>query len=157
MVPKQTMMMIVIAGGVGILLLALKWFMASIRRKLQAHVQARFNPADIIGATTRANFLGVRSKGGGQIRGNGALVLTREQLFFVRAVPLKEFTLPLESIREVTLPRSFNGKSVLMPLLCVHYGSDGVDDAMAWALKDPQRWKKAIETAAGGDVQADGR
>ncbi len=32
-----------------------------------------------------------------------------------------------------------------MPLLCVEFVVDGKEEAMAWAVKSPKEWKKAIE------------
>lgn len=117
-----------------------------IRKKLQKSIAENFKKEEILGATTRANFFGIKSKGGKQIRGNGALVLTRKQLYFIRAVPRQEYNIPIGSVREVSLPRSFNGKSALVRLLCVHYGTEYGEDAIAWAIRKPRQWKEAIET-----------
>jgi hypothetical protein len=127
------------------LLLALNFVFKSVRNKLDRHIQERFDTKDIIGATTRANFFGRRSKGGFQIRGNGALVLTEEQVCFIRAVPLKEYCIPIKSIEQVSMPSSFNGKSVFSKLLCIHYTVDGMEDSIAWAIKHPVKWKESIE------------
>ncbi|MDA3790895.1 MAG: hypothetical protein PF503_20665, partial [Desulfobacula sp.] len=95
---------------------------------------------------TRANFFGEKSKGGKQIRGNGAIVLTKDQLFFIRAMPFKEYIIPIESINRVSMPNSFNGKSVFSKLLCVHYNVEGIEDSIAWAIKNPVKWKESIES-----------
>jgi len=117
----------------------------SIRNKLNGYIKERFDKNEIIGATTRANFFGEKSKGGKQIRGNGAIVLTKSKLFFRRAMPFKEYIIPIETIRRVSTPSSFNGKSVFSKLLCVHYNVEGAEDSMAWAIKDPLKWKESIE------------
>jgi hypothetical protein len=62
-----------------------------------------------VAVTTKANFFGELSKGGKQLRGNGALILTKEDVYFIRALPFKK------------------------------------SDAMAWAVKNPESWKKALE------------
>ena len=136
-----------ILGSIGILLLFLvfRTVLSSVRKKLETAVRERFHKKDIIGATLRANFFGEKSKGGKQVRGNGALILTKDILCFIRAVPEKEFVIPVGSIKEISLPKAFNGKSVLAPLLCVHYTDDDREDAMAWAIKEPDKWKKVIE------------
>jgi hypothetical protein len=36
-------------------------------------------------------------------------------------------------------------KTVFRPLLCVQYRGDDGPDAMAWAVRQPQQWKAAIE------------
>ncbi|MBW1719980.1 MAG: hypothetical protein JRJ43_10555 [Deltaproteobacteria bacterium] len=131
--------------GLLFLLVILGMVYSRIRRNLGKIVQERFNKEELIGVTTRANFLGIKSRGGAQIRGNGAIVLTSDAIFFIRAVPKKEYKIPISSIRNVSMPRSFNGKSVLAPLLCVNYDTEYGEDSIAWALKDAKKWKEAIE------------
>lgn len=60
-------------------------------------------------------------------------------------VSKKVFEVFIHVVTEVTLPGSFNGKSTFRPLLCVHYCGDDGPDAMAWAVREPQQWKAAIE------------
>jgi hypothetical protein len=86
--------------------------------------------------------------GGKQIRGNGALVLTKESLFFLRGVPYREYVVPLNRIMKITLPDSFNGRSVFAKLLYIEFKTDvqgeNQVDAMAWAVKYPEEWKNSI-------------
>lgn len=117
----------------------------SVQKKLKKHIQQQFQMDEIIGASTRANFFGTKSLGSRQLRGNGALVLTKDNIYFVRSLPSKEYSVPLKNIREISLPKSFNGKSVFRRLLCVHYYSEGQEDAIAWAVDNPEKWKTAIE------------
>jgi len=138
--------------GVFSLLALLKFFFSSTRKKLENHIQKRFDKNEIIGATTNANFFGEQSKGAKQVRGNGALVLTKDQIYFIRAVPFKEYTIPLKSVSIVSLPNYFNGKSIFSKLLCVQYETGLESDAIAWAVKNPESWKKAIEKLGGGEV-----
>jgi len=114
-------------------------------KKLEKYILNKFNKNDIIGATTRANFFGLKSLGSKQIRGNGAIVLTKNKLYFIRATPFLEHIIPIEEIREISLPTSFNGKSVFKKLLCIHYQNDGQDEAIAWTIKSPEKWKLSIE------------
>ena len=146
-----------ILGGLAALFMILRSTMGAVRKKLEAHVEEKFDKKEIVAASTGANFFGQQSKGGRQIRGNGALVLTKEALYFVRAAPLKEFSLPIQSITEVTLPRSFAGKSIFSALLCIHYRADEQQDAMAWAIKDPKQWKAAIEALMRSHAKTDHR
>ncbi len=128
------------------LLTAILGFVYSrIRRNLEKIIQEKFKMEELIGVTTRANFLGIRSRGGAQVRGNGAIVLTRDALFFIIAVPQKEYKIPISSIRSVSMPKSFNGKSVMAPLLCISYDTEYGEDSIAWALKDAYKWTKAIQ------------
>lgn len=118
---------------------------ALVRKKLSKLVANKFNREDILGVTTRANFFGVKSKGGSQIRGNGALVLTEKTLHFIRAVPQKEYKIPISSIRRISMPKFFNGKSAWVPILCVHYETETGEDSIGWAVAGGEKWKEAIE------------
>ena len=143
----NTGLTIVLSIILGLLFLfaVLGLFFSQIRRKLGKLVTDKFDKEEILGATTRANFFGIKSKGGNQIRGNGALVLTRNEIYFIRAVPQKEYRIPISSIRKVSTPRFFNGKSALVSLLCVNYDTEYGEDSIAWALKNTKKWKDAIE------------
>ncbi len=140
-----------VISGVLCLLCVIGFIFKSVRRKLEKYIQNKFDKNEIIGATTRANFFGVKSKGGKQMRGNGAIVLTKDQLVFIRAIPFKEYTIPIKSIQQVSMPNSFNGKSVFSKLLCVHFICEGIADSIAWAVRNPEKWKKSIDALMQSD------
>lgn len=133
-----------VVGGVVLLMLLLKSVSASVRGSLDQLVQEKFAGQDILAATTGANCFGVKSKGARQIRGNGALVLTKDVLYFVRALPRKEYVIPVETISDITTPKWFLGKSVFSRLLCVHFAADHGEDEIAWAVGDLAAWVDAI-------------
>ena len=127
------------------LLIVLRLVFSSVRKKLAQQVVQRFDKNEIVRATLHANSFGERSKGGRQIRGNGALVVTKDAICFLRAAPFKEYTIPVTKITDISMPRSFNGKSVFAKLFCIEYETDNGTDAMAWALKDLESWKLTLE------------
>ncbi len=141
----QVIVAISVISGVLCLFFVLSFVFKSVRNKLDSTIQERFDKNNIIGATTRANFLGEKSKGGKQIRGNGAIILTADQLVFIRAMPFKEYIIPINSIQRVSMPNSFNGKSVFSKLLCVHFVFKGTEDSIAWAIENPEKWQESIE------------
>lgn len=49
------------------------------------------------------------------------------------------------NVGSVSMPNSFNGKSVFSKLLCVHYIFEGAEDSIAWAIKNPEKWQESIE------------
>ncbi len=150
----ETLFIVAISVIIGVVCLffVLSFVFKSVRNKLESYIQERFDSKEIIGATTRANFFGEKSKGGKQIRGNGAIVLTNDQLVFIRAMPFKEYIIPIKSITRVSLPNSFNGKSVFSRLLCVHYINEGTEDAIAWAIINPEKWQESIEALTLSDL-----
>lgn len=91
------------------------------------------------------NGLGLQSRGRGQVRGNGRLVLTPEELHFRQWVPQRETTIPLAAVIAVGTERTWLGKWVGSTLLCVRWQtSDGGEDAMAWQVRDLEGWLAAL-------------
>ena len=113
----------------------------------QEVIDLKFRGREILLQTLSANFFGQRSKGAKQVRGNGALVLTNDELWFLRAYPVKEFSIPLKDVASVSLTRSHLGKTVGRDLLFVEYKTPEGNDAIAWSVCDPDNWKDAIEMA----------
>ena len=90
--------------------------------------------------------LGLESRGRGQVRGNGELVLTADELRFRQWVPQRETTIPLAAITTVDTVRTWLGKWVGSTLLCVRWRTeDGTEDAMAWQVRDLEGWRAALE------------
>ena len=137
-------------SGVIVLLVILKMIFRSMARSLQAEVRQRFHASKILRQEPFANFFGRKSRGLKQVRGNGALVLTRETLWFMRAAPRKEFTIPLDHVTGVTFHKTFLGKTIFRPLLCVEFETKDGPDAIAWAVRDPHAWREAIDAARKG-------
>ncbi len=89
--------------------------------------------------------LGLESRGKGQVRGNGLLALTADELRFEQLVPRRETLIPLADVTAVETKRWWLGKSVGSKLLCVRWRSpDGTEDAMAWAVRDLDAWLAAL-------------
>jgi hypothetical protein len=93
-----------------------------------------------------ANYCGQESRGAGQWRGNGTLVLTDEELYFKQWVSQSEFRIPLRAIQSLETPLSHLGKTTLRPLLKVNYiNPQGERDSMAWSLADVEGVKREVE------------
>jgi len=122
-----------------------KFIFGSIKRRLYARMEKRFVGQRIILTALNANFFGQQSKGGMQVRGNGALVLTEIELWFCLAAPEREISIPVSQISKVELKRSHLGKTVFRPLLYVEFSSATGSDSIAWAVQNPGKWKDAIE------------
>ena len=100
---------------------------------------------DTIRRSANVSGLGLQSRGRGQVRGNGRLVLTPEELRFRQWIPQRETTIPLAAVTSVGTERSWLGKWVGSKLLCVRWRtSDGSEDAMAWQVRDLEGWLAAL-------------
>lgn len=139
-----------VVGLVILLLLVLAVFFAivfggtfavlgNIARQKEASARERYPNARQIDRT--ASFFGQESRGATQMRGNGTLILTEDELIFEMWVPKKEFRIPLRRIISLENPISFLGKSRLAPLLKVVYTNEqGTTDAIAWHVSDLSGW-----------------
>ena len=94
-------------------------------------------------ATVRG--LGLESRGKGQVRGNGSLVLSPGELRFAQWVPHRETRIPLDAVTLVETRRVWLGKTVGSKLLCVRWRTpEGGEDAMAWEVRDLDGWLAAL-------------
>jgi len=98
------------------------------------------------------NFFGRQSAGYRQWRGNGVLALTEKGIHFRMLLPRKELFIPLDSIKEISHPRSFLGKSKARDLLRVDFVNEaGEEDACAWLVPSLQWWSDAISALRVGE------
>jgi hypothetical protein len=96
---------------------------------------------NIILEDRQSNFFGQSSKKYKQVRGNGLLVLTQQELFFEMYLPQKSLVIDRANIKAISTPRSFLGKSKLIQLLRVDFiNAEGNEDAAAWAVRDLNSW-----------------
>ena len=128
--------------------------LALVGRKMMRLVNRRFSGRQVIMIALTANFFGMKSRGTGQIRGNGALVLTDDQLWFCLAAPTREIAIPIEQIKTVTTKRGHLGKTIFRPLLAVTFTNKGRDDEVAWYVNELPKWKTAIESVMNKAVRS---
>jgi len=113
-----------------------RWF-----QKKDNEILKKLEGKEIILQSTYANFFGQESKGRGQIRGNGLIVLTKDELCFEMYTPKREFTIPLRSISKIETVKSHLSKTKFRPLLKVIYTNElGETDSLAWLVRDLDNW-----------------
>ena len=101
---------------------------------------------DTIRRSANVSGLGLQSRGRGQVRGNGRLVLTPGELRFRQWIPQRETTIPLAAVTSVGTERTWLGKWVGSKLLCVRWRtSDDSEDAIAWQVPDLEGWLAALD------------
>jgi hypothetical protein len=134
-----------VAGAV-VLLLILLGIARLLEKRRAQQVLARFAGQEVLGLTSNALFFGRESLGMAQVRGNGGLVLTPEQLFFEMWAPRRQVAIPVGSIGAITTPKSHLGKSRFRPLLKVEYKNEaGNADSCAWLVRNLETWRAALE------------
>ncbi|MEO6597587.1 MAG: hypothetical protein ABIP94_22820, partial [Planctomycetota bacterium] len=139
---------LLVAGCLLVLLLALVLLPKVVLRAIEPGLEARIArdwPADqVLSKDLTANFFGLQSKGAGQMRGNGALVLTARELRFYQVAPEQELRINLDDIERTSTVRSHLGKTIGVDLLWVSFSVAGRADSVAWYVADPAAWQQLI-------------
>jgi hypothetical protein len=136
-------------AGLIVFVAVMRGIMSLVRRRLFQQIRRKFSGQTIIRMSIGANFFGQTSRGLGQIRGNGALVLTPNQLHFALFAPRRELTIELGDVVSLSTPRVHLGKTMGAKLLRVDFRADGGEDAAAWAVRDLEEWVSDIERYRG--------
>jgi hypothetical protein len=139
------------------------WFIARLaRRRLpEAMEAAARSGTDTLRVAPMAQFYGVASAGRGQLRGDGVLILTAEELRFDMWSPERRLVVPLAAVLRVDTTKRHAGRYSVKPLLRVTWrDAHGLEDAAAWALTEREEWARALDDAvraAGGGALPSGR
>ena len=106
----------------------------------------KFKGKDIIISLNSANFFGQQSHKSLQIRGNGVLVLTQEELYFEMWHPKKVLQIPTSAFIKVEITKSFLHKSVFRKLLKIMFQNEsGEEDAAAWWVSSLDKWIEELQ------------
>ena len=117
--------------------------------KLEERVNEMFEPNQIIAKEIFwANLQYQRSAGCCQTKGNGALVLTSDVLWFNLLCPDTQIVIPLRSILVVRVGR-IPGERALGLIVDYVDPASGMEDQVIFSSSGPQRWKMLIEAAKG--------
>lgn len=127
-----------------------KLFLNQLKATVERRIAAVYAPGQILLKDLTANSFGLESAGVWQIRGNGALVLTRDCLHFFMFLPSRDFRVPLDAVTGVTFTKHHLAKATIFDLLKVVFSADGKQDSIAWYLSDPAAWKHRIEELRSG-------
>jgi hypothetical protein len=116
-----------------------------LRRRAEARLRSMAGDRELELVDDSANSFGVESRGASQIRGNGCLGLTADEILFVMWLPRRELRIPRERISVVERARSHLGKTVGRPLLRVRFADEvGRDDSVALLVRDLPAWEAAL-------------
>ena len=118
-----------------------------IFQKRISEILEEFKDKNIIISLNNANFFGQQSRKSTQVRGNGVLVLTAEELYFEMWRPKKILQIPISSVRKIEITKSFLRKSVFRKLLKVVFtNKEGEEDAAAWWVTSLEKWIEELES-----------
>lgn len=118
----------------------------NLKRKRAEELFKNYHKDRIIYFSREVNFFGQKSKDGLNIRGNGSLLLTPDQLHFKKWLPDQDLIIPLKDIKNVERVDSFMGKSKNKPLLKIDFNNkNGEIDSAAWFLDNMHNWEKVLQ------------
>lgn len=123
-----------------------------LERVLEPRIAAVVRTDAVILRDLRANSLGLTSLGAWQQRGNGALVLTGDEILFFQAVPRRDVRVPLSAITEVKTVKGHLGKTYGRDLLYLAFDSPAGPDSIALFVRDLPAWLAALREAGRGRV-----
>jgi len=143
--------MIWLAGALVVGVVAV--FFAFLKRRqdeVEASFQRRFAGKKILFMDKHALYFARQSDDYSHFRGTGYLVLTEDELYFERQLAGKTFIIPTSSIREVETTRRLGGQSAGKRMLKVVFeAQDGQQDAIAWKVRELERWLKEVSSVVG--------
>ncbi|MCG3226291.1 MAG: hypothetical protein H7645_05170 [Candidatus Heimdallarchaeota archaeon] len=115
-------------------------------KKRKKEIISKFQEEEILEISLFSNFYGIASKKYKQIRGNGVLILTKDEIFFGMFIPKREIKISLKSIIEIKTPKWFLGKTRFRPTLAIVFiNEEGKTDSAAWEVRNIDRWVSRID------------
>src|SRR5687768_8137373 len=99
-------------------------FLRRMRRRAAEEIRARLGEARIVMIDDAANFFGIESRGAGQIRGNGCLAATPEEIVFLMWFPRRELRISRDRLTSVERVKSHLGKRVGRDLLKITFADE---------------------------------
>ena len=92
-----------------------------------------------------ANFFGQESLGIKQVRGNGVLMLTSEELIFEYWVPKKVLRIPLSKIHSIEQTKWHLRKTKGVNLVKVLFTNKNfIEDSAAWWVRETEEWLQLL-------------
>ena len=116
-----------------------------MRKRVAAGVRARLRPDRVLLLDESANCFGVESGGKWQIRGNGCLGATTDEILFVMWFPRRDIHVPRARVTGIERAKGHLGKTVFRPLLQVRFtNEEGQADSVAWLVSDLPEWERVL-------------
>ena len=131
--------------GVIVIFVVPKLVTKAMEPVLERRISKMYASEQIILRDLEALTLGLESRGVLQGRGNGALVLTANELCWLRFVPeSSDLRIPRETITKVDTVKTHLGKTYGQDLLRVTFTNNGKPDSMAWYVMDVGAWRAKL-------------
>ena len=131
----------ILVGVIMIFVVVPKLVVKVMEPSLERRISKLYSSEQIILRDLKALTFGLESRGVLQGRGNGALVLTANELCWFRFIPeSSDLRIPRENITKVDTVKTHLGKTYGRDLLRVTFTNDGKPDSMAWYVMELGAW-----------------
>ena len=139
----------ILVGVIVIVVVVPKLVTKAMEPSLERRISKMYSSEPIILRDLKALTFGLESRGVLQWRGNGALVLTANELCWFRFVPeSSDLRIPRENITKVDTVKTHLGKTYGRDLLRVTFTNNGKPDSMAWYVMDLGAWLSKLGESA---------
>lgn len=124
-----------------IILGIIRYYLYKLEKNKVEKVTDRFGKSYIRMISSNTNYFGQASKGAMQVRGNGVLAITGEELYFEKWSSEDCLLVPVGNIITIEEVKTFLGKTKFRPLVKISYiTEEGNLDSSAWLIKDSKSW-----------------
>lgn len=139
----------ILVGVIVIFVVVPKLVIKAMEPSLERRISKMYSSEQIILRDLKALTFGLESRGVLQWRGNGALVLTANELCWFRFVPeSSDLRIPRENITKVDTVKTHLGKTYGRDLLRVTFTNNGKPDSTAWYVMDLGAWLSKLGESA---------
>ncbi|MCY3410753.1 MAG: hypothetical protein INQ03_03860 [Candidatus Heimdallarchaeota archaeon] len=107
-------------------------------KKRSRAILEQFMGRELLAIHNGANFYGLQSKK--SVRGNGILILMKDELYFGMWWPKRSYSIPISNILTVSKTRVFRGKTMFRDLLKIEFRNDEDPDTIVFLVKDIDLW-----------------
>ncbi len=128
-----------------LLLVAMVALIVFLRIREARKVARKFPRERIVLTSFAVTFYGLESEASGPARSVGALVLSKDGLYFRGRVTHRELTIPGSAILNIDATNTHRGRTMRLYVLAIRFrNSEGKGDTAAFRVLNPARWITAI-------------
>ncbi len=135
-----------------LLLIAMVVIIVFLRIREARKVVSKFPRERIVLTSLAVTFYGLESAASGPARLVGALVLSKDGLYFRGRVTHRELTIPGSAILNLDVTNTHRGRTMRLYVLAIRFRNpEGKGDTAAFRVPRPARWITAIRSTLMGE------
>lgn len=115
-------------------------YLVIVRRIEAQRIERKFPHGEVLLSSFGVNCYGLRSEPGGPARSSGALVLSKEMIYYRARFSKRELTIPIDSITTIDIIESFKGRPLYTKAIQFRFERADGEEAAAFRIPYPDRW-----------------